>query len=146
MEWRNAKINAQGVVEVEINDPAQGWILFSLGQAAQFDVAALAAEIELVGPLPKQTGQLTFAQLISGLVSEGWISKAEGQGWLRGTLPAPVVALIGGLPEAEQIFAEAKAVRPSVILRNDPLVLALAAMQGKTPEQLDTFFNTYGEA
>ena len=34
----------------------------------------------------------------------------------------------------------ARAVAPSVVLRNDSLVIALGAAQGKTPEQLDAFF------
>ncbi len=92
------------------------------------------------------TTQITFAQLLIGLVAEGWISEAEGDAWLTGTPPAPVLALIAQLPEAQRFAAKARAVRPSVVLRNDPLVVALGAMQSKTPEQLDTFFNTYGAA
>ena len=42
--------------------------------------------------------------------------------------------------------AEVRAIRPSVVLRSDPLVIALGTMQGKSPAQLDTFFNTYGQA
>ena len=94
---------------------------------------------------PPQTTEISFAQLIGGLVTEQWITKAEGQAWLRGTLPAPVSVLIAQLPEEQQIFAEGRAIRPTSVLLSDPLVQELAAMQGKTAE-LPAFFNTYGAA
>lgn len=87
--------------------------------------------------------QMSFAQLLTGLVAEGWITEAEGSAWLAGTLPAAVVALIGQLPARFRFAAKAKASRPSVVLLEDQLVQAIAAMQGKT-DQLPTFFNTYG--
>lgn len=86
---------------------------------------------------------LTFAQLLIGLVAEGWVTAAEGEAWLVGTLPAQVTVLIGTLPAEQQFAAKARAIRPSTILRLDPLVLALGAAQGKTPEELDQFFRTY---
>lgn len=93
-----------------------------------------------------QTTQITFAQLLIGLVAEEWIAEAEGEAWLTGTPPSPVIALIGQLPQGQRFAAKARAIRPSVVMRNDPLVVALGTMQGKTPAQLDTFFNTYGAA
>lgn len=86
---------------------------------------------------------LTFAQLLIGLVTEGWITEAEGEAWLTGTLPAPVLALIATLPAEQRFPAKARATAPSVVLRADPLVASLGAAQGKTPEELDTFFLTY---
>ena len=94
-------------------------------------------------PPPAPTPDLSFAQLMIGLVSEGWITTAEGEAWLTGTLPAPVLALIGTLPEAQRFAAKARALRPTVIERNEPLVTMLGAAQGKTDAQLDTFFQTY---
>ena len=78
-----------------------------------------------------------------GLVSEGWITTAEGEAWLTGTLPAPVLTLIGALPEAQRFAAKARALRPTIVERTDPLVSDLGLAQNKTPEQLDTFFRTY---
>jgi hypothetical protein len=92
-----------------------------------------------------QTVSITFAQLLIGLVAEGWISEAEGEAWLTGTPPAPVLAAISGLPEGQRFAAKARAIRPSVVLLNDPLVQQLAALQDKTAE-LPAFFNTYGAA
>lgn len=86
---------------------------------------------------------LSFAQLLIGLVSEGWITEAEGEAWLAGTLPAAVLAVIGTLPQGQRFAAKARAARPSIIERLDPLVAALAAAQGKTDAQLDAFFAGY---
>jgi len=94
-------------------------------------------------PQPAPVPNLSFAQLMIGLVSEGWITTAEGEAWLTGTLPAPVLALIGTLPEAQRFPAKARALRPTIVERTDPLVSALGLAQGKTPEQLDDFFQTY---
>lgn len=91
-------------------------------------------------PVPQS---ITFAQLVIGLVAEGWITQAEGEAWLVGTLPAAVEAVINSLPLNHQFIARARATRPSEVLRSDPLVSTLATAQGKTPEQLDDFFRMY---
>lgn len=87
--------------------------------------------------------RLTFAQLLIGLVAEGWISEADGEGWLEGTLPAAVLGVIASLPPEARFPARARAIRPSVIERTDALVGLLAASEGKTPEEIDAFFTTY---
>jgi len=86
---------------------------------------------------------ITFAQLLIGLVTEAWITEAEGEAWLAGVLPAQVTALIGTLPVEQQFAAKARAARPSEVLRMDPFVVSMGAAQGKTPEELDQFFRTY---
>lgn len=86
---------------------------------------------------------LTFAQLLIGLVAEGWISEADGEGWLDGMLPAPVTALIAGLPADQRFAAKARAKRPSVVERLNPLVIGLAAVSKKTNADLDAFFAVY---
>jgi len=91
-------------------------------------------------PIPQS---ITFAQLLIGLVSEGWITEAEGEAWLAGVLPAQVTALIATLPVEQQFAAKARAARPSEVLRMDPFVISMGAAQGKTPEELDQFFRTY---
>lgn len=94
-------------------------------------------------PVP---ASISFAQLLIGLVAEQWITEAEGRAWRdRVALPAPVVALIASLPEAQQFAAETRAYAPSEVLRMDPLVQGLGAAQGKTAEQLDAFFRTYAQ-
>jgi len=88
---------------------------------------------------------LSFAQLLIGLVAEGWITEAEGEAWLAGSLPAGVLDLIATLPQAAQFPARARAVAPSYVVRLDPLVVALAQAQGKSDTELDTFFTTYAQ-
>jgi hypothetical protein len=94
----------------------------------------------IVQPVPNS---ITFAQLLIGLVTETWITEAEGTAWLQGVLPAAVETLITSLPQEQQFIARARASRPSEVLRDDPLVVALGAAQGKTEEELDDFFITY---
>lgn len=120
------------------------------GPWAAFDFAAEAwidprtqADLDAELSASRAAMSLTFAQLLIGLVAEGWISEAEGEGWLMGQLPAPVLALIASLPQRQRFVARARASRPSVVLRADPLVVALGAAQGKTDAELDTFFTTY---
>lgn len=115
------------------------------------DVQTMIADgeevIDLTGPQPVQIPQsMTFAQLLIGLVAEGWITEAEGDAWLAGTIPAAASALIATLPQAQQFAAKARAARPSVVLRNDPLVNAMATAQGRTQAEMDAFFTTYAVA
>jgi len=96
-------------------------------------------------PMPEPIPQsISFAQLLIGLVSEGWITPAEGRAWRdRVALPLPVQALINEFPEGQRFAAETRAMAPSTILRADPLVVGMGAAAGKTPEEIDTFFRTY---
>lgn len=129
----------------------QGGVVVALdGIGPEFDqimanVARLAVAIDQVPTIV--TGptvpNLTFAQLMIGLVAEGWITEAEGNAWLVGTLPDPVLLVISTLPAGEQFAAKARAIRPSEVVRADPLVAALAWAEGKTSEEIDTFFYTY---
>lgn len=107
---------------------------------------AIAWEDEVLGMAPPPVPQtLSFAQLLIGLVAEGWITEAEGDAWANRQLPAAVNTLIAGLPQAQRFAARARAKLPSVVLRNDALVVALATQQGKSPGQLDDFFRKYAE-
>src|SRR5574343_1536937 len=87
--------------------------------------------------------ELTFAQLLIGLVSEGWITVAEGEAWLQGILPPLATDFISTLPQQYQFIARARLIRPSVILRLDSSTLGLATTVGTTDEEIDTFFRTY---
>lgn len=88
--------------------------------------------------------KLSFAQLLIGLVSEGWITIEDGRAWRdRVALPAQVQALIGTLPEDQQFAVETRAFAPSEVLRSDPLVTAMGTAAGKTEGEIDNFFRTY---
>lgn len=106
----------------------------------------VVARADYVAPVEVAVPEsITFAQLLIGLVAEGWITEAEGDAWLAGTLPAAALAVIATLPEAQRFGARTRALRPSVVVRSDPLVIALAASEGITSEQLDQFFITYSQ-
>lgn len=113
---------------------------FSTGQTAEFDEVAPSFPSD-----PPVPASITFAQLLIGLVAEQWITEVDGEGWLTGTLPTAVLAVIDTLPVEQRFAAKARALRPSEVLRNDPLVQALSAAAGKTSEELDNFFRTYSE-
>lgn len=91
----------------------------------------------------RATMSLSLAQLLIGLEAEGWLTTAEAEDWLDGILPGVVLALISTLPGNEQFAAKARAKRPSIVMRLNPLVIGLAAAQGKTAAELDAFFATY---
>ena len=113
------------------------------------DVQEAIAAGEPVGTPPAPPviiPDLSFAELLIGLVTEEWITEAEGDAWLSGTLPAPVLALIATLPAGQQFAAKARAIRPSAVVRADPLVVGLGTAQGKTSAQMDAFFTTYAAA
>jgi hypothetical protein len=109
------------------------------------EVAAVQAQAAAAQVAARAKMQISFAQMLIGLVSEQWITEAEGEAWLTGTLPAAVLGLISTLPANQRFAARARAVQPSVVMRNDPLVAALGAAQGKTTEQMDDFFRTYAQ-
>lgn len=103
--------------------------------------AAAAVELEVA----RASMTLTFAELMIGLVTEAWITEAEGEAWLAGTLPFAVLTVIDGLPEGQRFAAKARALRPSEVLRADPLVIAMGTAAGKTAEQIDQFFQTHAQ-
>lgn len=130
-----------------------GRVVGSDGVGPMFDqiisnLPRLAAAISQVPlpPSPPRIPNLSFAQLLIGLVTEGWITETEGGAWLVGTLPFAVLLVIDGLPADQRFAATARAIRPSEIIRDDPLVSMLAVAQGKTPEEIDDFFITYSAA
>ena len=87
--------------------------------------------------------RLTFAQLLIGLVAQGWLSESDGELWLSGTLPQPIELLIETFPVEHRFAAKARALRPSEVVRLDPLVEALAIANGKSAEEIDQFFEVY---
>lgn len=168
MKYRNAKRLADGRIDCEIDHPAYGWIPFTSAPddiGAKFDAIALFSEMDAdpvtapyVPPTAAEAAEaeaermqherafmrLSFAQLLIGLVSEGWITAADGRAWRdRVALPAQVQAVIASLPKEQQFAAETRALAPSEVLRNDPLVSALSAVAGKSSADLDAFFRTY---
>lgn len=142
--------NAQQTAFVVADDAEQHYTVVDVGHPlwGTVDVAQIAPHSEQVALPPtaeelRISMSLSFAQLLIGLVTEGWITEAEGEAWLTGTLPAAVLSLIATLPAGQQFAAKARATAPSEVLRLDPLVASLGAAQGKTEAELDAFFTTY---
>lgn len=94
----------------------------------------------------RQNMRLSFAQLMIGLVKEAWITEAEAEAWLAGTLPFALLTVIDTLPEDQRFPVKARAIRPSEVLRNDPMVSAMGFAAGKTEADIDAFFLTYASA
>lgn len=144
MTTTNITLTAPDTYSADID----GTLWYGITPVSRFyaDVQEAIANGEPVGtpPVPPvYIPNLSFAQLLIGLVTEGWITEAEGEGWLVGTLPAPVLAVIATLPTNQQFAAKARASRPSDVERADPLVAALATAEGKTSAEIDAFFTTY---
>lgn len=107
------------------------------------EIAAAEAQAAAAAEADRAAMTLSFAQLLIGLVAEAWITEADGEAWLAGTLPNAVLTVIDVLPVEQRFAAKARALRPSQVLRNDPLVAAMGAAAGKTSAEIDTFFQTY---
>jgi hypothetical protein len=117
----------------------QGNRFWQMVQDAIAEGAVVTQEQPPAAPIP----DLSFAQLLIGLVTEAWITEADGEAWLSGTLPTAVLTVIDALPVEQRFAAKARALRPSQVLRSDPLVAAMGAAAGKTSAEVDTFFQTY---
>lgn len=92
------------------------------------------------GPVPN----LSFPQLLFGLVTEGFITETEGNAWLVSrVLPASVEAVISGLPGPDQLLARARALQPTDVIYADPLIQMMGAIQGRTEAQMADFFRAY---
>ncbi len=95
-------------------------------------------------PDPAPVPNLTFPQLLFGLVTEGFTSEAEANDWLvRRILPPSVDAMISQLPGPQQVLVRARALQPVEVLREDPIINAFGASLGKSSDELDEFFRTY---
>lgn len=146
---RKAQIDNGVVVNIIEVDPdsVPDWCADWPDADATADIGGTYEKGVFVAPAkqaPAVPASISFAQLLIGLVSEGWITADEGRAWRdRVALPTPVTKLISALPEAQRFAAETRALAPSEVLRLDPLVMALGAAQGKTEAELDAFFATY---
>lgn len=117
----------------------------TIREMTQEEIAAVQAAQAVTAEVERMNLKLSFAQLMIGLVTETWITEAEGDAWLAGTLPIAVLTVIDGLPEGQRFAAKARALRPSEVLRADPLVTAMGTAAGKTEAEIDTFFRTYAQ-
>jgi hypothetical protein len=102
------------------------------------DAIDLGAEVTIEEPPATPVPNLSFAQLLYGLVTEEFITEQEANDWLvNRILPEPIETLISQLTGPQQILARARALQPTEIVFSDPMVQALGG-----DEQ---FFRTYAE-
>lgn len=120
-----------------------GWSNKDYSLVAKAPVVPVTPSPQEVLAMRRQQMVLTFAQLLIGLVTEGWITDVEGRAWLKGDPPDAVNQLIESLPQPQRFAAYARAVAPSVVERLDPLVVALGQLTYKSEEEIDLFFETY---
>lgn len=89
-------------------------------------------------PVPSS---ISRRQIMTGLALAGWITEQEAIDALStGARPAAVEAVISSLPEEDQFDALTKWIGFTEAYRTDPLVLALAAAEGKSEAEIDDFF------
>lgn len=135
------------IVNASIAAPGQaipdGWIASTTAQIGWDVVDGEPVAPPPRSPEPQAIPNISFSQLLIGLVSEGWITEAEGDAWANSTLPAAVADLINALPPQSRFAARSRAKRPSEVVRTDLLVNSLGAAQGKTAAELDAFFIKY---
>ncbi len=147
--WSDEELLAVGVYRVHTipapeNFEQTGSELVWTGERIESRPTGVQLTDEEVANRHRGEMKLSFAQLLIGLVTEQWITAAEGRAWRdRTALPPAVAGLIATLPPEQQFAAETRAMAFTEALRLDPLVEALGAAEGKTPEELDTFFSTY---
>lgn len=89
-------------------------------------------------PIPHEVSRY---QIMTGLAVAGWITEQEALDALEtGARPAAVEGVIVALPEDQRFAARMKWAGFRAAYRDDPLVLALAQAEGKTPGEVDDFF------
>lgn len=148
-DWSDEVIDLEVNGEYEFADVLMGRLSYANGIVVGAGITVVSTrpgnprDIEAELAADRSRMKISFAQLLIGLVTETWITEAEGEAWLIGTLPAAVLAVISTLPTQQQFAAKARALRPSEVLRADPLVSALGLAAGRTEEELDDFFRTY---
>lgn len=113
------------------------------GRSAPMEPEAAPLEAD---PVAEAQTEVPFEQFLIGLVERKWITEAEGEAWLSGTLPNAVLSVIASMPADQRFAAKARAIRPTKVLRDDPLVTWLAAAKRKSKDQFDTFFAVYSQA
>lgn len=85
-------------------------------------------------------------QIMTGLALAGWITEQEALDAIAtGARPAAVELVITALPEDQQFHARMKWAGFQEAYRTDPLVIALADAEGKSPADIDEFFRMCAE-
>ena len=138
-EWRNAVFTASGRIDVEILHAGLGWIPFRLDPedtGAEFDVAALDAEIRAVGGIaayvPPSPSELLDAERATMRCSR---FQARAALHNAGLLVAVEAAVASANPFIQIAWQDA-----TEFYRGSPTIAALQSAVGLTDEQVDDLF------
>ena len=156
MEFRNAKYNAAGTIDCEIDHPRYGWIPITIDETEYPDLYPLVLASEpaaYVAPAEPTAAEvladkrtratIDLADLLLKLVQASAITVQEAKAWVRdNTLPAAITDAIDGLTgQLNQISAEIEARRDARIQRNGLFIQALQAAYSRTDAQIDALFD-----
>lgn len=152
MQIRNARYNAAGTIDCEVNHPDLGWIPFTASpdDPEKFgrDVydEAIAGQVEpyvppepLPPPVPETISRRQFYQ---GLAVTGMISQAEALAAIKtATLPADLQIILEGMTDDDAKFeADMLLSGASDFNRSHPLVMIFAIQQGMSEQDVDDFW------
>lgn len=152
MEYRNAKVLANGWIDCELNHPDFGWIPFTADPndaGTQFDVAELhqtmlndpKTEPWDGKPMPRFVPQeITRSQCAMQLFTLGMISGEEAIAMTQtGVPPAAVQSYLNTLPATDKVKATIGFAAASYH-RDNPVLLALMEANDLDSDQIDDFF------
>jgi len=153
MKYRNARYTADGRIDCEIDHPVYGWIPFTADENDSeqrgrdiFAQIVLDRNIAAYTPPPEPTieelranatlpkDDFILAALDAGVLTEADAEEATN-GW-----PTGWDHFFIGQPDRDRIEAKARWANAPTIARNAPLIEALSAFKGLTPEQVDALF------
>ena len=141
MNARNPQYNANGSIDLEINHPKLGWILFTassndteqfgkdiynLAIAGEFGEIAEFVEVVLPDPPVLIPSRVSMRQARLALLSAGLLSQVN--------------AAIDALPSPDKEAAQIQWEYSQEVNRNEPLVTHLANALNLTEAQLDDLF------
>ena len=113
------------------------------GELVELDEAGVTALAipQVPRPAPPAISDRQFAH---GLWKRGVVSREEALAFVKtGDIPAPLLALLAGLPEAEREDAEMIIAGATTYERLHPVTVQLVAAFGWTPEEGDTAWREF---
>lgn len=134
---------------VEITDEQWQFLLEEQGKGIQTigaDVDGFPILVDV--PKPDMAAvrpfmKLTFSQLLVATVADEWMSEADGELWLAGTLPDFIQGFITELPVDQQFSTKVQMLKMTTISRLHSIIAKWAAALNKTDEEIDALFEKY---
>lgn len=144
IEYRNARFNYAGTIDLEFNHPIYGWLPHTASPDDPeehtrwlYEAALASGEVTpYVAPVPTpEETRAAFRPLTPREFRDALID--------NDIMPDQVTAAIEAIPEAK---ARAKAINaweyPTEFIRTDPLIDTISAVFNLTPEKIDEMWKT----